>query len=79
MMAGRILSQLVGSQRRIELTNVRGVRVAFATELWNIHFADMSAKSGGFAHRAVRIVVGGISAMATRAGESLLNMDILVE
>jgi hypothetical protein len=73
-----VLTELVGSQRRIVLAHERRIGVAAPAERRDLASVDFSSEAGGFAH-GIRAGNGGVSAMATRAGHPFLRMDILGE
>ena len=78
MHASLVLSELVRSQRRVVFAHECSIRMATAAEFRNLGPRDLSAKSSFLAH-GIDVGLCGISAMATRAGQSFLRMDILRE
>src|SRR5690349_21643681 len=69
-----ILRELVGAQRGVELTHVSSIAVAAAAELWNLLAIDVTAECRLFAHRIIS--AGGIAAVTTGAGQTLLSMNV---
>ena len=72
--AGAILGQLIGAQGRIVLSHVGSVGMALATQFRNILPRDFAFEASLRAHSIVG--AGGIPAMTTGAGESLLRVNI---
>ena len=73
-----VLVQLVRAQRWIVLTHESRVGMATAAKLGNIFAFNLPTKSCCFAH-GIHVRLARIAAVATRASQSLLRMDVVRE
>jgi hypothetical protein len=77
--AGVVLAELVGAQAGIVLAHIGRIGMAASAELRDLRTGDLAFEAGLLAHRDLGIVAGGITAVATGAGQAFLRVDILVK
>jgi len=75
---GLVLAQLIGPQRRIVLAHEATIRMTAAAKLGDIFALDPSAESGSLVH-SIHVCFCGIPAVATRAGQAFLRVDVIGE
>src|SRR5579863_9242809 len=71
-----VLAELVGPQPRIVLFHQIRIAMAAPAQCGNLASLDLSVESGGFAH-GIHVGLRWIAAVATRARQSLLRMNVL--
>ena len=76
--AGFVLGKLISPQRRIVFAHETRVGVAATAKGRNLAASDFAAETGSLAH-GIHVCLRGIPAMATRAGQSFLSMDVTGE
>jgi len=76
--AGLVLAQLICPQGRVVLPHEGRIGVAASAESWNLTPLDLSSEAGRFAH-GIWVGLRGITAMATRAGQPFLRVDVAGE
>ena len=76
--AGLVLAELVGAQSRIVLLHQSRIGMAASAQPWNLAALNLSAESSCFAH-GVHVSLRRIAAMAARARQSFLRMNVLSE
>src|SRR5579864_2035454 len=74
-----VLAELVRPQARIVLPYVFRIGVAATAKFRNLLAIDLSFPSGLLAHGDFRIVAGRITAMAARARQAFLRVNILTK
>jgi hypothetical protein len=76
--ASLVLAQLIGPQGRVVLAHESRIGVAAAAEFRDLTPHNLAAKSGSLAH-GIHICSGGITAMAARARQPFLRVDVAGE
>lgn len=73
--AGLVLRQLVGAQGWVVLAHKRRIGVTAPAKLRHVLAPDLPAEFRGLAH-GLHVRLGGITAVAARAREALLRVDV---
>lgn len=77
--AGFVLAQLIGAQSGIESPHEGGIGMTAPAQLRDLGPVNLAFPSGLAAHGLVRIIAGGVAAVATGAGQTFLGVDVLAE
>lgn len=76
--AGLVLAQLIGPQGGVVLAHEGRVGVATPAESWNLTPLDLPSEASRLAH-GIEVGFCGITAVATRAGQPFLRVDVTGE